>query len=140
MPTAVPNSVARGAISRMSRAPTITRDNTSSPTVFVPNQCAAEGASLVSGCSAAVALKGANQVPKMRADDPPENDHRADDERLGAEELAELLAADTCPPRRRVRPRRRAGGAPGPSSAGTRRSTGATRRGSSPAVIPPSPA
>ena len=61
----------------------------------VPNQWAAEGARFwlkMSGCRG---IEGSEQVPEDRADDPPEKDQRADDEGLGAEELAELLAADT---------------------------------------------
>ena len=38
--------VASGAMIRMSRAPTMTRESTSRPSGSVPNQCAADGAGL----------------------------------------------------------------------------------------------
>ena len=43
----VPSSVASGATIRTSRAPTITRENTSRPSWSVPNQCAPDGAWLI---------------------------------------------------------------------------------------------
>ena len=56
----VPRMVARGVMIRMSLAPVMTRDSMSRPSGSVPNQCAADGAALVSSSCCASGLYGAN--------------------------------------------------------------------------------
>ena len=65
MPSTVPRRVAAGAMSRMSRAPTITRERMSRPTRSVPNQWSEEGAARSSSGSVANGSSGASVSPKI---------------------------------------------------------------------------
>ena len=57
--------VASGATIRMSRAPTMTRENTSRPSLSVPNQLSADGASRSLSGSEASGSFGTSSSPKI---------------------------------------------------------------------------
>ena len=65
VPSTVPSSVASGAMIRMSREPTITRENMSRPSWSVPNRCALDGALLIPSRFWAYGLCGAIAEPKI---------------------------------------------------------------------------
>ena len=69
-PSTVPSSVASGAMIRMSREPTITRENMSRPSWSVPNRCALDGALLMPSRFWAYGSCGAISRAEDRADDP----------------------------------------------------------------------
>ena len=64
VPRTVPRMVASGVMTRMFRAPTMTRESTSRPSGSVPNQCAPDGPVLVLSSCCASGLYGANGVPE----------------------------------------------------------------------------
>src|SRR3954447_6320779 len=65
VPRMVPRMVASGVTTRMSRAPTRTRDSTSRPRVSVPNQCALDGPVLLNSSCCSSGLYGAIACPKI---------------------------------------------------------------------------
>ena len=97
VPSTVPSSVASGAMIRMSREPTITRENMSRPSWSVPNQCALDGALLIPSRFWAYGLCGAIAEPKIAQMIQISEDDRTDDERRRVQELAEDLATELGP-------------------------------------------
>ena len=64
VPSTVPRSVASGAMMRMLRAPTMTRESTSRPSWSVPNQCPETGRWLTASRSCPSGSCGANTFPR----------------------------------------------------------------------------
>src|SRR5436190_15635212 len=64
VPPMVPRMVASGVTTRMSLAPTMTRESTSRPRLSVPNQCAPDGGLLLNSSCCASGLYGAIACPK----------------------------------------------------------------------------
>ena len=127
VPRTVPSSVASGAMIRMSRAPTMTRESTSRPSWSVPNQCAPDGAWLNASRFCVERVVRGDRLPEDGADDPQQQDDRADQEGRRAQQQPHLVgvARRSCDRGRDRRPAVRRGAPGGP---GERRRRGSRRR------------